>query len=138
MNADRTTGQCLCGAVRLTYTGSETWACHCHCDDCRRSCAAPRATFLGVPFSQFEWCGDKPVVYSSSPGVRRLFSDKCETLMAFQAEHYKDETHFYAATLSTPETFDPKFHAHHAARFPWPTIPNELPRYEGYADNNAQ
>ena len=80
-----TTGHCFCGEVTWEYqTGAETWACHCHCADCRRNCAAPITSFIGVPTKTFRWTGAEPGAYVSSPGVTRHFCGRCGTAMANQ------------------------------------------------------
>ena len=69
-----TKGHCFCGAVSWEYPdGAETWACHCHCHDCRRNCAAPVVSFIGVPLSAFRWTGATAKTFASSPGVTRHF-----------------------------------------------------------------
>ena len=44
-----TKGHCLCKKTTWEYAGEQTWACYCHCDACRRNCAAPVVAWLGVP-----------------------------------------------------------------------------------------
>lgn len=36
-----TRGYCQCKATAWEFTGAAAWQCYCHCDDCRRNCAAP-------------------------------------------------------------------------------------------------
>lgn len=130
----QTEGHCLCGAVRWSYdSGAETWACHCHCADCRRNCAAPVTTFIGVPLAAFRWTGAALSGYASSPGVTRHFCGTCGTPMAFQADHYPGEIHLYAATLADPTAFAPQFHVHHDSRLPWLHLNDDLPKYPGFA-----
>jgi hypothetical protein len=124
-----TTGHCLCGAVTFSFTGEKTWACLCHCNDCRRNCAAPFTAFLGTPLEGFGWTGQMPKRFQSSAGVTRHFCDTCGTPMAFQAEHYAGEIHLYAATLSDPATFAPMFHVHYGSRLPWLHTADNLAKF---------
>lgn len=126
-----TKGHCHCGALRWEFSGTPTWACYCHCNDCRRNCSAPVTAFIGVPLERFRWTGAKPKTYLSLPGVKRLFCDTCGTPMAFQAEHYAGEIHLYAASLEQPELFEPAFHVHYSDKLPWLHITDELPKYPG-------
>ena len=100
-----TTGRCQCGHVRFSYTAPESWACYCHCDDCRRNCAAPLVAFIGVPLDGFAWhmsdAAEAPKFYPSSPGVKRFFCDHCGTPMAFQAEIYAGAVSYTHLTLPT-------------------------------------
>ncbi len=124
-----TKGHCLCGATSWEYTGAETWACYCHCDDCRRNCSAPVTAFIGVALDNFKWTGKTPKVYASSKGVERHFCETCSTPMAFQAEHYAGEIHLYAANLENPQDFTPEFHVHYNAKLDWLHIHDDLPKY---------
>ena len=129
-----TKGHCLCGATSWKYSGGETWACYCHCDDCRRICAAPVTAFIGVPLDSFKWTGDIPKIYHSSKGVQRHFCGTCGTPMAFQAEHYVGEIHLYAASLEHPQDFKPNFHVHCAEKLDWLQLNDDIPKYQGSAE----
>jgi hypothetical protein len=43
MNID---GHCLCGKVGFSLRSEANWSCYCHCEDCRRNCAAPIVAFF--------------------------------------------------------------------------------------------
>ena len=126
-------GRCLCGAVTWRYKGAETWACYCHCNSCRRNCAAPVTAYIGVPFERFEWTGEQPKTFRSSPGVRRHFCGTCGTPMAFGADRYVGEIHLFAALLDDPADFTPQFHVHYDERLPWLHIADDLPKYSQFA-----
>ncbi len=104
-----------------------------HCADCRRQTASPVTTFFGLPLDHFEWTGSRPKTYASSAGVTRSFCGTCGTPMAFQADRYANEIHLYAATLSNPEIFVPKFHVHYDEHLPWLKLGDNLPRYAKFA-----
>lgn len=127
-------GRCLCGQLKWEAKGPETWACYCHCDDCRRHCGAPVVAFIGVEISGFEWIG-RPKGYASSPGVIRSFCGTCGSPMAFQAEHYPGEIHVHAAQLVEPQAFSPDFHVHYREHLPWLSLSDDLKKYEGSADD---
>ena len=122
-------GHCLCGQVSWSYSGESTWACYCHCDDCRRNCAAPVVAFIGVRLEDFQWTGNTPGTHNSSPGVNRFFCSTCGTPMAFQAEHYPGEIHVYAASLENPEDFKPDFHVHSSEKLSWLSLNDDLPKH---------
>lgn len=87
--------------------------------------------FLGVKKSDFEWTGATTGRYKSSPGVTRHFCETCGTPMAFEAQHYAGEIHLYAASLSDPTTFEPKFHVYYDEKLPWLHVSDNLPKYPG-------
>lgn len=124
-------GRCLCGDTRWRYEGEATWACYCHCDDCRRNCAAPLVAWLGIPLENFRWLGQPPTTFESSKGVRRHFCTTCGSPMGFEADHYPSGMHLYAASLEDPENFEPTFHVNYQSKLPWLRIDDDLPKYEG-------
>lgn len=125
-------GHCHCGAVTWEAEGAETWACYCHCADCRRNCAAPVTAFFGVPLSRFRWTGAEPALYASSPGTERRFCGACGTPMAYQTVADPGAIHLYAATLDDPAAYRPRFHVFYAEHLPWLEIADDLPRYQKY------
>jgi len=125
------TGHCLCGATRWSFDGEISWACYCHCDDCRRNCAAPVVAWLGVPLKNFAWTGRDPKTYQSSEGVRRFFCDICGSPMGFEADHYPGGMHLYAASLAQPEQFAPAFHVNVDHKLSWLSLEDDLPRHDG-------
>ncbi|MEM9125532.1 MAG: GFA family protein [Pseudomonadota bacterium] len=133
-----TNGRCLCGKTRWTYTGDVTWACYCHCDDCRRNCSAPVVGWLGVPLRNFRWTGEKPETLESSKGVFRHFCRHCGTPMGFEADHYAGGMHLYAASMERPQDFKPEFHVNYQSKLPWLALSDDLPKYEGTLLHTAE
>ncbi|MEM6905338.1 MAG: GFA family protein [Pseudomonadota bacterium] len=125
-----TRGRCLCCEVRFEYEGDVTWACYCHCDDCRRNCASPVVGWLGVPLRHFRWTGKAPRTYQSSPGVYRHFCGTCGAPMGFEADHYPGGMHLYAGTLEDPTDFVPEFHVNYQSKLPWLAMEDDLPKYD--------
>lgn len=124
-------GRCLCGKVRYRLDAAPLWQMHCHCESCRRACAAPFTSFLGVRDGSWSWTGEIPALYESAPGVQRSFCAHCGTQMSYAADRWPDETHFYAATLDDPDAFLPTAHVHHAERLEWIHLADDLPRHSG-------
>ncbi len=122
-------GHCLCGAVRFAFDGVPNWQAHCHCDSCRRNCAAPFTSYFGVSHGHWRWTGALPATYASSPGARRHFCATCGTPMAFEGAPWPDEIHFYAAGLTDPSQFRPTLHVHWNEHLPWLSIADGLPRH---------
>ena len=126
-----THGHCFCGHTRWAFEGEVTWACYCHCDDCRRNCAAPLVAWLGVPLKHFRWTGIPPRTVTKSAGVRRHFCPDCGTPMGFDADHYPGGMHLYAATMENPGEFQPQFHVNYQSKLPWLELRDDLPKYHG-------
>jgi len=126
-----TRGYCLCKKTSWEFDGEVTWACYCHCDDCRRNCAAPVVAWLGVPLRNFRWTGATPKAIESSKGVHRHFCGSCGSPIAFEAEHYNGGMHLYAASMENPEDFRPEFHVNYQSKLAWLPISDDLPKYDG-------
>ncbi len=122
-------GRCFCGAVSYEYQEPENWVGHCHCESCRRNTSSPYTTFVGVPCTAFRFTGIEPSVYRSSPGVRRLFCPKCGAPVAFDADKFPDEIHFYLASLEDASGLEPEFHVFAGEKVPWIELVDNLPKY---------
>lgn len=125
-------GHCLCGAVRFEFTAEPVWTVHCHCDSCRRQTASPMTTFVGVRDGTWRWAGAAPAVYASSPGVERWFCGTCGSPVAFKADRYPGETHFYACLLEDAATLRPSEHVHWEERLPWLHVGDDLKKTDGF------
>lgn len=51
--------------------------------------------------------------------------------MAYAADRFPGETHFYAASMDAPETFQATYHVHAEERLGWVHLSDDLPRVEG-------
>ncbi len=122
------TGHCLCGAIRFAATASPLWQSHCHCESCRRATASPFTSFFAIANGHWDWTGSPPASFASSPGVWRDFCPRCGTQMTYRATRFPDETHFYAATLDHPESYEPSGHVHTDEQLPWVHLSDGLPR----------
>jgi hypothetical protein len=122
------TGRCLCGDVSFAATEAPLWQAHCHCESCRRACAAPFTSFFGVANGAWEWTGAVPATYASSPGVWRDFCSRCGAQMAYRSTRFPGEVHFYAASLDDPSQYQPRLHVHTDEQLPWVHLADGLRR----------
>lgn len=127
-------GRCLCGDVTFEFEGDVNWAGHCHCESCRRNTSSPMTSFLGVPNGNWRYTGTEPKIYHSSPGVRRHFCGNCGSPMAFEADKFSHEIHFYAASLEDPEDYNPQFHVFCREQLSWFDVNDELSRHQGISN----
>ncbi len=124
-------GRCLCGQVTFEFDGKVNWAGHCHCESCRRNTSSPVATFFAVAHESYRFTGETPSIYESSPGVRRHFCGNCGSPVAYDADRFSHEIHFYIAALEDPSLIEPQFHVFHREKLPWFEIADNLPRHDG-------
>ncbi|MBZ0130545.1 MAG: GFA family protein [Rhodobacteraceae bacterium] len=122
------TGRCLCGAVAYAYDGPENWMAHCHCESCRRATSAAFTSYFGVPDGKWRWTGAAPQTYASSDGVVRSFCANCGSQMAYQADRYAGEIHFFAASLDDQKHYTPTVHVHSDEQVDWITLGDDLKR----------
>ncbi len=123
------TGRCFCGEVTFSFDGPINWCGHCHCDSCRRTTSSPMTTFFAVPRTAYTFTGRTPRAFASSEGVRRLFCGACGSPIAYEADKFAHEIHFYLATLEEPGEMLPQFHVFCEEQLPWLQIDDELPRH---------
>ncbi|MEM7256225.1 MAG: GFA family protein [Pseudomonadota bacterium] len=129
------TGRCFCGVCSWETAGPPNWVCHCHCESCRRNCAAPFTSFFGVDNQCWKWTGSQPNVLRTDAGVSRFFCAACGTPLAYHNVKWNHETHFYLACLDNPGALQPQFHVHWQEKLPWVHIQDDLPKYAGSADD---
>ncbi|WP_092645310.1 GFA family protein [Jannaschia faecimaris] len=101
----------------------------CHCEDCRRAASSDYVSWLGVKRQTIEWSGPRKV-YRSSARVERSYCGECGSPLSFEPEVFADETHLYAATLDTPEVYQPTAHIFWSERLPWTCAGDSLPTHE--------
>ena len=126
---NRTTGRCLCGALKFEATGKPLWVVHCHCQSCRRNTGAPVTTYVGFPKENFRYLEGEAKVYESSPGVRRRFCGNCGNPLSYEADHSEGEIHLFLSTLDNPEDFKAERHIFTEEGVPWFHIDDDLPRH---------
>lgn len=124
-----TTGRCLCGAVRYSFSGRMLWRAHCHCESCRRNTSSPVTTFFAVPKEGFELTGELGA-YESSPGVTRRFCTRCGTPMSYENVEMPKEIHLYAASLDDSSDFAAERHDFWNERVGWLNVADDLPKHE--------
>ena len=124
-------GGCLCGQVRYQTANDGYDAVACHCERCRRAAGAPYVAWLSFPVSQFEYTGEIPVEYESSPGVLRSFCNRCGTSMTNRNRDRPGEIVVNVCTLDNPSAITPGKHIWVSKRLPWVAIGSEVVRCEG-------
>jgi hypothetical protein len=135
MNSEekKTTGGCMCGAVRYEATGEPLVVGHCHCLSCRRHTGAPVVTFVAFEAHQVRFSKGDRKIYHSSPGVGRGFCAQCGTPLTWEAESNRlvDKTiiEFHISTLDNPDAYVPDRHWFHSERIAWFDVADDLPRY---------
>lgn len=131
-----TTGSCLCGTVRWEMEGPFSRMSHCHCSMCRKSHAAPFATYIALASGQFTWKSGQDAItaYESSPGINRPFCSHCGS--AVPALHGTDML-VPAGVLDDDPGMRPERHIFTASKAPWYRIADDLPQADEHARDSA-
>lgn len=128
--SDKTTGGCLCGAVRYEAVGKPVCVGHCHCHTCRRHTGAPMVTFVAFEAENVCFPERDRNIYNSSPSVKRGFCANCGTPLTWEGSFKgMDIIEFHISTTDDPDAYAPDLHWHHGERIRWFEVIDNLPRY---------
>ena len=135
-NGKKLTGGCMCGAVRFETSGEPFGVNHCHCKSCRKHNGAAIVTLAGFKADQVTFSGEKRKVYESSPGVGRAFCSNCGTPLTWEGDggELGAIIEFHISTFDTPDVLVPESHMFYPERISWLDIADDLPRFEGFAE----
>ena len=131
----KSTGGCLCGAVRYETRGESFKVIHCHCQSCRKHNGAPVVTLAGFKADRVKFSGDERKIYESSPGVGRTFCGNCGTPLTWEGDggDLGPIIEFHISTFDNPDVLVPSAHAFYSERITWMDVADSLPRYEGFS-----
>jgi len=124
------TGRCFCGQVRFELAGEPAFACHCHCESCRRAAGAPFVTWVSFDREAFALTAGTIAEYRSSPGVRRGHCAACGTTITYSWERRPEEIDIAVASLDDATGIEPEAHIWVQDKVPWLVINDDLPRYK--------
>ena len=104
---DRTTGGCLCGAVRYKISGELRGIVNCHCSKCRRFHGSIGA-YTSIKFENLSLTEQRGLKWFKSemdetPNVHRGFCSECGSSLFW---HPRDQKHIAVAAGSLDDTGD--------------------------------
>lgn len=126
-------GRCLCGDVRFELRLPSRFACHCHCENCRRAHGAAFVTWAGFPSAQLRFTSgaDQLRDYLTDTQATRSFCARCGSTLFYRSPRWPEEVHVAVASLEGELDRAPAGHVY-ADRAPsWCPISDELPRFGG-------
>lgn len=99
---------------------------YCHCQTCRKVTGAPVSAWVNFAKPSFEWLGDEPAWYQSSPGMKRGFCGKCGTSLCT----LEDDGYVCVSIVSLDRAADiaPAYHIYWQHALPWLSQDDALPR----------
>ena len=122
-------GECLCGRVSYTVTGSLLDADHCHCSMCRRQHGAAFATYAQFKPGDFTWVSGESFlkVYESMSGGGWCFCSECgSTLAGTEQGIVKTIT---LGTVAGDPGIRPQSHIFVGSKAQWNHIFDDLPQF---------
>lgn len=120
-------GGCLCGAVRYRVSGAPVASTLCHCRSCRKASGGTNVAWAVFDRGAFEWIGDEPGAYSSSPGIEWLHCRDCGSLVGYTRASRPDHMDIATGTLDEPDRFPPAVEIWLEHKIDWETLNPALP-----------
>ena len=122
-------GRCFCGQVRFELAGEPAFACHCHCESCRRAAGAAFVTWVTFGLDGFALTSGAIAEYRSSPGVRRGHCAACGTTITYAQDKRPEEIDIAVSSLDITSGIEPEAHIWVEDKVPWLVISDDLPQY---------
>ena len=123
-------GRCFCGHVRYELFGEPVFACHCHCESCRRAAGAAFVTWVSFARDGLALTSGTIAEYRSSPGVRRGHCAVCGTTITYWWDKRPREIDIAVASLDDTTGIEPSAHIWVEDKPAWLVISDDLPQYK--------
>ena len=129
MRASIYSGRCFCGRIRFELTGKPIFACHCHCESCRRAAGAAFVTWVSFQRSSLTIKSGTISEYRSSPGVERGHCAVCGTTLSYSSDERPGEIDIALSSLDDTTGIEPEAHIWVEDEVGWLAVNDGLPRY---------
>ena len=113
--------------------GEVTWACYCHCDDCRRATGGAYVPWFGVKPDQFKVTRGEITEHESSPGTWRGFCERCGASLTFRGDDWNDIA-ITIASLDDPNAITPESNVFLSERLHWVRFNEDMRNYEKFPE----
>jgi hypothetical protein len=123
----KTSGQCLCGAIRFELSGPPSILCYCHCELCRRSVGAAPVAWASYDRAGFRLLAGAPAWFSSSPTARRGFCATCGSSLFFESANAPNDIDVTIATLESANELAPDRHIWVSSKLAWERTDDGFP-----------
>ncbi|KAI1326576.1 Mss4-like protein [Xylariaceae sp. FL0255] len=104
-------GSCICGAVKVEFTGEPMGKVLCHCEPCKKYAGANGSTNLALKTDQYHQIGDAPLRHYTRKGasgadVTYDFCAVCPTVMTVRTAAMNDVVFFKLGLLDSLEEME--------------------------------
>ena len=131
------TGHCFCGEVQFKVTGPDMYACHCHCESCRRAAGAPFITWATFARDKLAITSGTIVEHHSTPEVTRGHCGVCGTSLTYEHADRAGQIDITLTSLDDASQIEPRAHIWIQDKVPWLCIDDDLPQYQTTASAGA-
>jgi hypothetical protein len=136
----RLEGGCSCGELRYRLTSDPLFVHCCHCLNCQRQTGSAFVINLLIETDRLDVLAGTPVavdVPRDDGSTQTIF--RCPTCqVALYSRYTRPQIRFVrAGTLDDPSTVTPDVHIFTRSKVPWVTLPESVPAFEVYYDQNA-
>lgn len=129
MSAPSYCGRCFCGQVHFELAAQPIFACHCHCESCRRAAGAPFVTWVSFARDALIIKSGTITEYRSSSGVQRGHCAVCGTTLTYWCEQRPREIDVALSSLDDATGIEPAAHIWVSDKVSWLAIEDDLPKY---------
>ncbi|MGO9954948.1 MAG: GFA family protein [Solirubrobacteraceae bacterium] len=131
----RSTGGCLCGAVRYQVNGPLRDVENCHCSRCRRT-HGHFAAYTAAPTGALTIIEERGLRWYVADGRERGFCAECGASL-FWRRAGSEQTSIAAGTLDAPTRLHTALHLFVDSRGDYYEITDELPQHPGSGEQPA-
>ncbi len=128
-NDRKSSGGCMCGAIRFEVETDTPWNTFCHCESCRKHSGAPVTALVTCKPGEVRWTKGERARYESSPDRFRGFCRDCGTSLTWEGEINGSWMAIHVSTMDYPENFEPIDHVFCDDAISWFELHDGLPRY---------
>ena len=143
-NETKSTGGCLCGAVRFEARGAPLSVGNCHCHNCQQHTGSAFWTGIRFEDAAVTWTGSDLSYYQTSEPIsefegkvntmNRGFCPKCGSTVAFRwAESpfpgFTNTVSFGIGAFDDPSKWSPQFHYAEENQLQWTKYNDGVDRY---------
>jgi hypothetical protein len=129
---NRTTGGCICGAVRFEVDGEPLFSSNCHCRDCQRASGSGYMPLMGFPKDAIRITGEvRYFERKAATGTSETegFCPVCGARLFAYAQAYEGIFLVRAGSLDDPSVYRPQADIYTSSAQPWDHMDPNLPKF---------
>lgn len=129
---NRTTGGCVCGAVRFEVDGEPLFSSNCHCRECQRASGSAFVPFMGFLRDAVRIAGEVRYfkrMADSGLSETEGFCPECGVRLFAHVEALEGIFLVRAGCLDDPSQYRPQVDIYTSSAQPWDHMDPNLPKF---------